>query len=67
MAKLVRTNAKTIDRELIPAKVKAMVIKAKVSTDYNPFTQEEWWGKAEFPNQDRIYHKVILKAKRKST
>jgi uncharacterized protein (DUF4415 family) len=46
-------NAREIDKELNPAKVRAMISKAKFSEDDNPFTSEEWWAKAERPNRGR--------------
>jgi len=53
MGKIVRMTASEIDKELTPAKVRAMVKNAKVSEDDNPFTPEEWWAKAEYPNRGR--------------
>ena len=53
MGRIVRMTAKEIDKELTPAKIRAMLKKAKVSEDDNPFTPEEWWAKAEFPNRGR--------------
>ena len=53
MGKIVRMTAREIDKELTPAKIKAMVKKAKASEDDNPFTPEEWWAKAEYPNRGR--------------
>ena len=53
MEKIVSMTAKEIDKEFTPAKIKAMVKKAKVSKDDNPFTPEEWWAKAKYPNRGR--------------
>jgi len=56
MGRIVRMTAKEIDKELTPAKIKAMLKKAKahpVDEDEIPFTPEEWWAKAEFPNRGR--------------
>ena len=53
MGKIVRMTASEIDKEFTPAKIRAMVRKAKVSEDDNPFTPEEWWAKAERPNRGR--------------
>ena len=53
MGKIVRMTASEIDKEFTPAKIKAMLAKAKASDDDNPFTPEEWWAKAERPNRGR--------------
>ena len=53
MGRIVRMNAREIDKELTPAKVRTMISKAKFSEDDNPFTPEEWWAKAERPNRGR--------------
>lgn len=53
MGKIVRMTAKEIDKEFTPAKIRAMIKKAKVSEDDNPFTPEEWRAKAEYPNRGR--------------
>jgi uncharacterized protein (DUF4415 family) len=56
MGKIVRMTAKEIDKEFTPAKIKAMLAKSKkfaVSEDDNPFTPEEWWAEAEYPNRGR--------------
>ena len=52
-------TASEIDKELTPAKIKAMLAKAKVSEDDNPFTPEEWWAKAERPNRGRPRKEVV--------
>jgi len=53
MGRIVRMTASEIDKKYTPAKIKAMVEKAKVSEDDNPYTAEEWWAKAEYPNRGR--------------
>jgi len=53
MGRIVRMTAKEIDAELTPDKIKAMLKKAKVSEDDNPFAPEEWRAKAEYPNRGR--------------
>jgi len=55
-------TANEIDKELTPAKIKAMLIEAKkhpVSEDEIPFTPEEWQAKAERPNRGRPKKKVV--------
>ena len=59
MGKIVRMTASEIDKELTPAKIKAMLAKAKVSEDDNPYTPEEWWAKAERPNRGRPRKEVV--------
>jgi uncharacterized protein (DUF4415 family) len=61
MGKIVRMTASEIDKELTPAKIKAMLAKAKVSEDDNPFTPEEWWAKAERPNRGRPKKAAVKK------
>ena len=56
MGKIVRMTVEEIDKVLTPAKIKAMLKKAKtypVEEDDNPFSPEEWWAKAEYPNRGR--------------
>jgi len=53
MGKIVRMTAKEIDKEFTPTKIRAMVKKAKASKDDNPFTPEEWWAQAKYPNRGR--------------
>ena len=56
MGKIVRMTAKEIDKEFTPAKIRAMLAKSKkftVSEDEIPFTPEEWWAKAKYPNRGR--------------
>jgi len=56
MGKIVRMKASEIDKELTPAKIRAMLEKAEkhpIDEDDNPFTPEEWWAKAEYPNRGR--------------
>jgi len=56
MGKIVRMTAKEIDKELTPAKIKAMLAKSKtfpIGENDNPYTPEEWRAKAEFPNRGR--------------
>ena len=53
MGNIVRMTAKEIDKELTPEKIETMVANAKYSEDDNPFTPEEWWAKAEYPNRGR--------------
>ena len=56
MGKIVKMAAKEIDKEFTPAKIRAMLAKSKkltVSEDEIPFTPEEWWEKAEYPNRGR--------------
>ena len=56
MGKIVRMTAKKIDKELTPDKIKAMLENSKkfpIGEDDNPFTPEEWWAKAEYPNRGR--------------
>jgi uncharacterized protein (DUF4415 family) len=62
MGKIVRMTASEIDKEFTPAKIKAMLKKAKtypVSEDEIPFTPEEWWAKAERPNRGRPKKEVV--------
>jgi len=61
MGKIVKMTAGEIDKEFTSAKIKAMLAKAKASEDNNPFTPEEWWAKAEFPNRGRPRKKVVKK------
>ena len=56
MGRIVRMTAAEIDKELTPEKIKAMLARSKkfpIGEDDNPFTPEEWWAKAEFPNRGR--------------
>ena len=53
MGRIVRMTVEEIDKVLTPDMVKAMIANAKVSKDDNPFTPEEWWAKAEYPNRGR--------------
>jgi uncharacterized protein (DUF4415 family) len=56
MEQILKTTAKEIDKEFTPAKVKAMLTKARkypIGEGDNPFTPEDWWSKAEFPNRGR--------------
>ena len=56
MGKIIRMTAEEIDKELSPAKIKAMLKKAKaypVGENEIPFTPEDWWAKAEHPNRGR--------------
>ena len=53
MGKIVRMTSTEIDKELTPTQIKAMLKKAKYSEDDNPYTPEEWWAKAEFPNRPK--------------
>jgi uncharacterized protein (DUF4415 family) len=49
-------TAKEIDKEFTPAKIEAMLAKSRkiaVSEDEIPFTPEEWWAEAVFPNRGR--------------
>ena len=62
MGKIVRMTASEIDKELTPAKIKAMLAKTKkypVSEDEIPYTPEEWWAKAERPNRGRPKKEVV--------
>jgi uncharacterized protein (DUF4415 family) len=59
MGKIIRMTAREIDKELTPDKIKAMVVKAKVSEDDNSFSSEEWWAKAERPNRGRPVKEVV--------
>jgi len=42
-----------------PAQTMAMIAKAKVSKDDNPYTPEEWKAKAEHPNRGRPKKGVV--------
>jgi len=53
MRKIIKINAKEIDKEFSYAKIKAMLANAKSNVDDNPFTPEEWRTKAVFPNRGR--------------
>ena len=55
-------TASEIDKELTPAKIKAMLANAKkfpVSEKGIPYTPEEWWAKAERPNRGRPKKEVV--------
>ena len=58
MGKIVRMTSTEIDKEFTPDKIKAMLKKAKYSEDDNPYTPEEWWAKAEFPNRPKSSKKA---------
>lgn len=56
MGKIVRMKASEIDKILTPDKIEAMLKKSKkypIGKDDNPYTSEEWWAKAEYPNRGR--------------
>jgi len=61
MGKITKMNAREIDKEFSTAKIKAMLAKAKISEDDNPFTPEEWRARAEFPNRGRPKKKTVKK------
>ena len=59
MARMIRMAAKEIDKEFTPKEIKAMLAKARYSEDYNPYTHEEWWAKAERPNRGRPPKEIV--------
>jgi len=64
MGKIVRMTASEIDKDLTPEKIKAMLKNSKkypIGEDDNPYTPEEWWAKAEFPNRNKKPPKEVVK------